>query len=193
MTNKNESCKVCNFKIRDINGIFLFPVSNRTREAFMPIPLNTDKTPSVPNRVPDSSQKPIFNNDIIYNAESGNAIAQNELGYAYQFGTEKIKKDSAQALSWYEKAAKQGNIDAQYNYGYMIFNGEGTSVDYVNAVYWFKKAAEKGHAVSQYMLGYMHQHGCGTKQDNTEALYWYSLAAKQGYSPAQDKMNFLNI
>ncbi len=53
-------------------------------------------------------------------------------------------KDYATALPLYEKAAEQGDADAQNNLGCMYYNGDGVAQDYNKAREWYEKAAENG-------------------------------------------------
>ena len=55
-------------------------------------------------------------------AEQGNAVAQNNLGYAYDNGFG-VPEDDAEAVRWYRLAAEQGDADAQNNLGFMYANG----------------------------------------------------------------------
>ena len=48
------------------------------------------------------------------------------------------------AIEWYEKAAEQGDAEAQYNLGVMYENGQGVDVNYKKAIEWYEKAAEQG-------------------------------------------------
>ena len=48
------------------------------------------------------------------------------------------------AIEWYEKAAEQGDAQAQYNLGSMYYNGQGVDVNYKKAFEWFEKAAKQG-------------------------------------------------
>ncbi|MDI3503220.1 MAG: uncharacterized protein PWP64_156, partial [Candidatus Cloacimonadota bacterium] len=62
---------------------------------------------------------PLFANDstdinkLIHDALRGNAEAQYILGVCYDIG-EGVDKNPKQAVYWYEKAANQGNAEAQY-------------------------------------------------------------------------------
>ena len=49
-------------------------------------------------------------------------------------------------VKWYQKAAEQGNADAQYNLGFCYSNGNGVEQSYEEAVKWYQKAAEQGNA-----------------------------------------------
>ena len=51
--------------------------------------------------------------------------------------------DKAKALHWYEKAAEQGQADAQFICGGMYFAGEGTARDKARAKQWIQKAASQ--------------------------------------------------
>ena len=59
---------------------------------------------------------------------------------------EGIPQDYAQALTWYRKAADQGNADAQNNLGVMYEDGHGVSQDYVQAHMWYNLAASHYNA-----------------------------------------------
>jgi len=45
---------------------------------------------------------------------------------------------------WYRKAAAQGNVDAQYNLGYLYEHGEGVTRDASAALGWYRSAAIQG-------------------------------------------------
>jgi TPR repeat protein len=56
-----------------------------------------------------------------------------------------VTRDLEQAVSWYQKAAEQGNAVAQNNLGLMYLNGSGVKKDSSQAVYWLKKSAVQGN------------------------------------------------
>lgn len=56
------------------------------------------------------------------------------------------EKDEREAVEWFKKAAEQGLADAQYNLGYMYYNGCGVEKDVDEAVQWLNKAAAQGHS-----------------------------------------------
>lgn len=57
---------------------------------------------------------------------------------------EGVKHDYKKAVEWYEKAANQGFIDAQFNLGSMYFNGQGVRQDKKVAKEWFGKVCDSG-------------------------------------------------
>jgi TPR repeat protein len=63
-----------------------------------------------------------------------------------------VSQDYAQALSWYTKAAEQGNTGAQLNLGGLYEHGLGTSPDPSQARTWYQKAAEQGDPTAKIAL-----------------------------------------
>ena len=63
--------------------------------------------------------------------------------------------DYETALAEWTPLAEQGDVDAQFNLGYMYNNGEGVPENDKTAVKWYTKAAEQGHASAQTNLGVM--------------------------------------
>ena len=57
---------------------------------------------------------------------------------------EGVPEDDTEAVTWYRKAAEQGDADAQFNLGRMYADGEGVPEDYVRAFAWFDLAAAQG-------------------------------------------------
>jgi cell division septation protein DedD len=90
---------------------------------------------------------------------------------AYQQG------DYAKALEEWTPLAKNGNQQAQYNIGYMHFNGIGVPKEPAKAAKWFAMAAKQGDAAAQMSLGVMYGTGQGVEQDYSQAYIWLTLAA----------------
>ncbi len=57
-----------------------------------------------------------------------------------------------QALHWYQKAAEQGDSDAQIILALMYGEGQGIKRNFPQAEYWLKKAAAQGNPVAQKIL-----------------------------------------
>ena len=55
-----------------------------------------------------------------------------------------VEQDLKEAAKWYQKAADQGDADAQYNLGVMYDNGDGVEQDNVTAYAWWNIAATNG-------------------------------------------------
>ena len=71
-----------------------------------------------------------------------------------------------------DKAAEQGNIDAQNNLALCYYKGEGVAKDYQKAVQWYTKAAEQGNAKAQLHLGECYYFGRGVAEDYQKAAQW---------------------
>ena len=56
--------------------------------------------------------------------------------------------DYVLAASWFERAAEQGDNEAQFLLGRMHYDGNSLATDYVTAYQWFAIAAESGQAVA---------------------------------------------
>ncbi|TAL27103.1 MAG: DUF4034 domain-containing protein [Alphaproteobacteria bacterium] len=79
-------------------------------------------------------------------AEHGNAAAQYHLGSCYEWG-KGVRPDNSQALIWYQKAADQGDTNAQIGLGRLYsskaaMNNSPQEMDV--AIMWYQKAADQG-------------------------------------------------
>lgn len=109
------------------------------------------------------------------------------IGYIYDSG-KGVAQDYAAAMTWYRRAADQGNIVAQYNIGLLYSNGHGVKQDYAEAAVWYRKAAEQGYAEAQNNLSALYQNAQGVQEDHVEAFVWMQKAAEQGLSIAQSNL-----
>lgn len=123
-------------------------------------------------------------------AEKGFALAQYNLGLAYDLG-HGVPVDERQALRYYLQAAEQGFGAAQFNVGNMYANGRGTGRDLFEANLWFKQAAEKGIVEAQFNLGLAYEAGRGVKKDEMQAARWYKQAADRDFPRAQHNLGLL--
>jgi TPR repeat protein len=78
---------------------------------------------------------------LLVKANTGDASAQYDLGYAYEKG-KGAPQDYAQAADWYEKAALQGYAAAQGALGLLYEHNEGIPQDYGEAYFWLALAAK---------------------------------------------------
>ena len=102
-------------------------------------------------------------------------LASSDMG---EYRMEEIIKKAAPTYS-YHKAAKQGDVKAQYDLAVCYYKGEGiTQKNYTEAVYWYHKAAVQGYTAAQYNLASCYKNGYGVIKDGNTALYWYERALK---------------
>lgn len=83
------------------------------------------------------------------------------------------------------RRATSGDVEAQFNLGWMYSEGEGVDIDKRKAAEWYTKAAEQGNADAQFNLGVMYSKGEGVAKDKKIAVEWYTKAAEQGNAYSQ--------
>jgi len=102
----------------------------------------------------------------------------------YKMGYDAFQlKKYKEAVSWFNKAAAKGNMEAMFNLGMIYQLGAGTEIpaNEKEAVGWYQKAADKGHVNSINNLGqlYLSEEGI---QDFKLALQWFTKGADKGHS-----------
>ena len=106
------------------------------------------------------------------------------LGTMFQRGRG-VAQDAKRAVGYFQQAAAQGLVVAQFELAECYDKGDGVTQDHRQAAKWFEKSAVLGHARAQTNIGYMYEIGQGVALDAKLALYWYSQAAAQGEAVAQ--------
>lgn len=96
------------------------------------------------------------------------------------------RKDYQIALEEFSRLAEQGNLEAQFNLGYMYDYGVGVKQNDSQALKWYRLSATQGNVNAQLNLGIMYdaksQRGI---YNNVEAVRWFRMAAEQGDAQAQ--------
>jgi hypothetical protein len=115
-------------------------------------------------------------------AETGDVTAQDAMGVRYATG-DGVRQSYFEAARWFRRAAKQGDVKAQYHLALYYYDGE--RIDYKEAMTWYRKAAEQGFAPAQNKLGVMCAEGRGGSKDLDEATKWFRCAAEQGDATAK--------
>lgn len=101
---------------------------------------------------------------------------QYRLGQMLYTGTG-TEKDVQVAVSYLEKSAQLGNVNAQYLLGKVCLE---TSIgNPTQAVAWMTKAAEAGNAGAQYALGKLYRDGTHVEKDIQKAITMFTAAAEQ--------------
>ena len=91
----------------------------------------------------------------------------------------------------YNRAAELGEPRAQYQLGYLHFNGKDVPKDLDTARRWLLAAADQGNASAQVSLGAMYESGIGVEQDRKKALELYTRAAITGDLAARNRLTQL--
>eukprot|EP01045_Picozoa_sp_COSAG04_P029855 COSAG04_NODE_5014_length_1781_cov_1.618906_1_plen_575_part_10 len=116
-------------------------------------------------------------------AEGGDARAMMQMGRLAYAGQRGIARDPAAALDYFERAAEQGNVEAEFNLGVLESRGEGAAgaPDQVAARGHFENAAHGGHIPAQNGLGVMYLQGQGNVTRNqSKAREYFQMAAESG-------------
>ncbi len=92
-----------------------------------------------------------------------------------------------------QKAAEQGDADAQCHLGLMYANGEGVSLDYSKAMEWYQKASNNGNAFAKYAIGRLYQKGKGVPQDYGMTMDWFKKASDGGCTEAQNAIAMMYL
>ncbi|MBQ6063722.1 MAG: sel1 repeat family protein [Prevotella sp.] len=138
---------------------------------------------------------------LIQRADSGNAVAQNLLGYWYYVG-KNVKKDYQKAANWWAKAAKQENAHGVGNLAMCYQLGHGIKADSVMAMKLYLKAIElgnkdiipkheraiakdRGNLFSTRLLYHCYERGIGVKADPKKAEKLYEVLAEKGDADRQ--------
>ena len=85
-----------------------------------------------------------------------------------------------EAVSWYKKAADQGNSWAAYRLGKLYLEGKAVPKDVPKAVGYLTFSAEQGNQYAQYTLGKLYLPGQDVKPDREQAWEYFCQSAEQG-------------
>lgn len=129
----------------------------------------------------EMQDEPIYSEELVKYAESGDAVAQCDLGICYANGSG-IAKDGYEAFKWFKLSAEQGHVGGMRNLGRCYFEGLGVEKNEDEGIKLFNLSAEQGDAEAQLYLGYCYAQGIGVSQNIDEALKWLKLSAEKGNS-----------
>ncbi|MEH6716116.1 SPOR domain-containing protein [Parasphingorhabdus flavimaris] len=116
-------------------------------------------------------------------ADAGDADAQFNLGQAYKLGNG-VPKDLGQAENWYKRAADQGHLQANDNYGLLLFQNNRRS----EALPYLQASADRGEKRAQYVLGTGHFNGDFVAKDWVKAYALMTRSSAQGLSAATSNL-----
>ncbi|AFH49564.1 TPR repeat protein [Ignavibacterium album JCM 16511] len=140
---------------------------------------------------PDLSYQLLQQFRLLQEANSGDALAQHELGIRLLLG-EGMAADTAQAVKWIKLAADQNLSAAAYNYGILLMNGWGVDWNPFEAFRYFKLAASKGMPQAQYVTGILFTDNLVVSRNWEKAYYFINLAKENGYKVEDDVFNELS-
>lgn len=116
-------------------------------------------------------------------AIAGDADAQFNLAQAYKLGRG-VTLDPALAESWFRKAALQGHVQAQDNYGLALFQANKKA----DALPWLERSVARGEPRTQLVLGTMLFNGDAVPRDYPRAYALMSRASTSGLQSASQTL-----
>jgi uncharacterized protein len=120
-------------------------------------------------------------------ASGGDKASQTLLCLAYRTGIP-VPQDEAQALSWCQEGAGQGDPVATEELGMIYLSDSSEHHDAAKAIDWLTKAATLGSASAMDNLGTIYANGAGVPQDYAKAITWYLQSSKAGFPPADQDL-----
>ncbi len=117
-------------------------------------------------------------------AEKGDPASQTLIAEIYARGLG-IPANQKLAAEWYEKAANNGVVEAQFRYAALLLQGTYARKDPVKAEELMKKAAEGGNAMAQFNYGQMLMEKTPGKPGIDLAFPWFEKAAGATLADAQ--------
>ncbi|MGQ3892406.1 tetratricopeptide repeat protein [Legionella sp. CNM-4043-24] len=124
----------------------------------------------------------------------GNPEAQFNLGQLYQYGIGVVKSPE-QAITYFQLAAEQQDVQAEYNLGLIYLEGQTTPVDYQKGIDWMTDAAFKGNPYAQYVLANIYENGLTDQAgavviapDHQQAMSMYYLASANHFADAEYRL-----
>lgn len=115
---------------------------------------------------------------------------KNQLGKMHTYGLG-VKKDIKKGVIWYESAAIEGDMNAQFELGTFYHEGVFFDKNDHKSFNWTLKSAIQGHSAAQYNVAVKYEIGNGVKIDIEKAKSWYLKSSKQGEPQAQYNLGVL--
>ena len=120
---------------------------------------------------------------LLARAQQGDGAALVQLRMRLS-GSGEERKEAERVVEGYRQDSIDGEIAAQFEFGFLLEQGLGIPRDYRQAEGWYRKAAGRGHAQAQFRLGRMYFEGLAVPPDNRQAYVWLAAAAAGGVPAA---------
>ncbi|RMD43137.1 hypothetical protein DV735_g2036, partial [Chaetothyriales sp. CBS 134920] len=123
-------------------------------------------------------------------ADLGYKYSQFRLGSAWEYGLLGCPIDARQSITWYTRAAAQGEHQSELALSGWYLTGCESLLRQSDreAFLWAQKAASSGLAKAEYAMGYFTEVGIGTAPNVDEARRWYYRAAARWPEIVQDEV-----
>ena len=111
-----------------------------------------------------------------------------------------VSRNLEKAAKWFEKAASQGNVEAQFAMGLMYSSDtfydryieKGANKDNKKAAEWYEKAAVQGHAGAMNNLAILYFYAKGVPFNKDKAIELWQKAADLGKEVAKENLKQLS-
>lgn len=124
---------------------------------------------------------------LMQNANSGDPVAQHQLGLRYLMGNG-FPADTSKAALWIGRAAARNLVTARYNFGILLNNGWGITWNPFEAYRQIQYAALHGLTEAEYVYGLFMTDNLIVGRDDAQAFRWIKAAADSGYAPATETL-----
>lgn len=117
--------------------------------------------------------------------------AQYMLGWIYLSEYKNKSNKLTPAISWFELAADNQNVDAMLELGKIYENGMGVNRDLKMAYRWYSKAYsyDNSNLMALYKISIALETGSSGFKDRKTAFEYYKTGAQKGYAPSQAKLS----
>lgn len=105
-----------------------------------------------------------------------------QLGFYYEYGIDEVERDYFKAVDFYEKAAKQGHLESQFNLSALLLREGTPAYNQKRGMHWLEQAAKQNDGEAQYSLAMMLDKKANTNPVSAEqSLVWLTKAAQNGH------------
>lgn len=130
-------------------------------------------------------------NQMYFRAILGDAQSQFEIGQMFQYGLG-VGQNADAAIVFYQNAAEQQHLGAEYNLGILYLQHAKDEADYQTALNWLTDAAFKGNKRAQYVLARVLEQGktgpdgkAYIAANHDQAMSMLYLSAANDYGPGE--------
>jgi TPR repeat protein len=93
----------------------------------------------------------------------------------------------------FQRSARNGDVDAAYNYGMLLRRSARTPTDLAESAGWLRDAADNGSVPAMREFGYALVLGIGTQRDTVAAAEWLRRASRMGDTRADELLTLLEL
>jgi|GEM_PF-5395737 len=123
--------------------------------------------------------------DLYDRAQSGDFIAAYKIGIAYHYGMISGKRNTLEAIKYYDQAIQNGHIWSMFRKAEILSSLSGSKDNYRKSFELYFSAAKAGHPQSANNIGIAFLKGNSIPINKGEALRWLLVAAEGGIVDAQ--------